>query len=68
MPFGLANAPVSFQSYINKCLAEKLDVFVIVYLDHILIYKRGQTWRGRKMGTGAIKKVWFVFQPQEMPL
>ena len=38
MPFGLANAPTTFQSYINKCLAEKLDVFCIIYLDSILIY------------------------------
>ena len=29
---------VSFQGYINKILAEKLDVFVIVYLENILIY------------------------------
>ena len=37
MPFGLANAPATFQSYIHECLAEKLDVFCIVYLDDILI-------------------------------
>ena len=38
MPFGLSNAPASFQAYINKALALKLDVFCIVCLDDILIY------------------------------
>ena len=38
MPFGLSNAPASFQGYINKILAEKLDIFIIVYLNDILIY------------------------------
>ena len=38
MPFGLTNVSVSFQGYINKILVEKLDIFVIVYMDDILIY------------------------------
>ena len=38
MPFGLANAPATFQAYINNALQGYLDDFCIVYLDDILIY------------------------------
>ena len=38
MSFSLSNAPASFQGYINKILAKKLDIFVIVEQDDILIY------------------------------
>ena len=40
MPFGLSYTPATFQGYINKILAEKLDIFVNVYLDDILIYTK----------------------------
>ena len=40
MLFELSNVPASFQGYINKILAKKLDIFVIVYLDDILIYTK----------------------------
>ena len=40
MPFGLSNASVIFQGYINKILAEKLDIFIVVYQDDILIYTK----------------------------
>ena len=40
MPFGLSNAPASFQGYVNKILSEKLNIFVIVYLDDIIIYTK----------------------------
>ena len=53
MPFGLSNAPASFQGYINKILAEKLDIFVIVYLDDILIYTEDQ-------GRGYVEAVRWV--------
>ena len=40
MPFSLSNASAIFQGYVNKILAEKLDIFVVVYLDNILIYTK----------------------------
>ena len=71
MPFGLSNAPASFQGYINKILVEKLDIFDIVYLNDIFIYTEDQG-RGyveamrwvldilRKNGLFAnLKKCWF---------
>jgi hypothetical protein len=38
MPFGLINVPASFQALINDILREYLDIFVVAYLDDILIY------------------------------
>ncbi|EGE08377.1 hypothetical protein TEQG_08797 [Trichophyton equinum CBS 127.97] len=38
MPFGLANAPTTFQAYINEIFADLLDQFCVVYLDDILIF------------------------------
>ncbi len=43
MPFRLTNAPAIFQDYINKILAKKLDIFVIVYLDDILFYTKNKS-------------------------
>ena len=38
MPFGLANAPATFQTMINDILRDLLDRGVVAYLDDILIY------------------------------
>lgn len=37
MLFSLSKAHKNFQSFINKILVEKIDIFIIVYLNHILI-------------------------------
>jgi transposase InsO family protein len=43
MPFGLTNAPATCQALINNVLRAHLDVFVIAYLDDILIYSANAT-------------------------
>jgi hypothetical protein len=42
MSFELANAFVTFQSYINFALRKFLNVFVIIYLNDILIYSQNK--------------------------
>jgi hypothetical protein len=42
MPFRLANAPATFQSYIHQALSRLLDRTCVVYLDDILIYSENE--------------------------
>ena len=50
MPFGLTNILVSFQGYVNKNLAKKLD-----FLDDILIYTED-------LGQDYIEAVWWFLE------
>ena len=43
LPFGLSNAPATFQAYINQALIGLVDVTYVVYLDNILIFSKDPT-------------------------
>ena len=38
MPFGVVNAPATFQRMMNSLFKEELDAFVLVYLHDILVF------------------------------
>ena len=38
----LTNAFITFQTYINNVLREHLNMFVMIYLDNILIYSKNK--------------------------
>ncbi|KAH0773395.1 hypothetical protein KY290_010532 [Solanum tuberosum] len=42
MFFGLTNAPVAFMNLMNRVFSHYLDMFVIVFIDDILIYSRSE--------------------------
>ncbi|MBW0528867.1 hypothetical protein O181_068582 [Austropuccinia psidii MF-1] len=42
MPFGLTNSQASFQNLVNDIFADFLDIFVVVYLDYIMVFSNSE--------------------------
>ncbi|MBW0535857.1 hypothetical protein O181_075572 [Austropuccinia psidii MF-1] len=42
MPFGLTNTPSSFQNLVNDIFPDLLDVYVVVYLNDIMVFSKSE--------------------------
>ncbi|MBW0549652.1 hypothetical protein O181_089367 [Austropuccinia psidii MF-1] len=42
MPFGLTNASAHFQNLVNDILQDPIDVYVVVYLDDIMVFSKSE--------------------------
>ena len=56
-PFGLTNAPSTFQRFINWVLREFLDIFASAYIDDILIFTEGSKEEHRKQVNQVLAKL-----------
>ncbi|MBW0542496.1 hypothetical protein O181_082211 [Austropuccinia psidii MF-1] len=42
MPFGLTNSPASFQNLVNDIFYYPLDIYVVIYLDKIMVFSKSE--------------------------
>jgi len=49
LPFGLTNAPGSFQAVMNDVFRDMLDTCAVVYLDDILVYSPSEEAHGKHL-------------------
>lgn len=62
MPFGLANTPATFQSYINSAaVQEYLDILVLSYLNDILISSEREEGHTEHVSIGSREVETFSF-------
>jgi hypothetical protein len=54
MPFGMANAPSTFQHYVNNVLRPYLDVFCTAYIDDIVEQRHARPWYLRPEATSHV--------------
>ena len=67
VPFGLCNAPAAFQHLMNDVLREYLDVFVVIYLDDVLIYSETASEHKRhvRMVLEKLRKAGLYAKPEK---
>jgi hypothetical protein len=57
MSFGLTNAPAYFMYLMNSIFMEELDVFVVIFIDDILIYSKTREDHARHIHI-VLQKLW----------
>ena len=58
MPFGLCNAPATFQRLMNQVFATEINQFILVYPDDILIFSESveEHWEHLRMALGRLRE------------
>ena len=58
MPFGLCNAPATFQRLMNKVFAVEINQFILVYLDDILVFSKSveEHWEHPKIALERLRE------------
>ncbi|MBW0574224.1 hypothetical protein O181_113939, partial [Austropuccinia psidii MF-1] len=51
MPFGITNAPASFQNLVNDIFQDLLDVYFVFYLDEIMVFSKSEEEHVTHMST-----------------
>ncbi|MBW0461242.1 hypothetical protein O181_000957 [Austropuccinia psidii MF-1] len=51
MPFDLTNAPASFQNIVNDIFADFLKIFVVVYLDDVIVFSSSEEEHVKQVAT-----------------
>lgn len=66
MLLSLFNALASFLRYINMILAEKFNIFMVMYLDNIIIYTKDPTYKNHTISYRTALIIRHLYQSEEM--
>ena len=68
MPFGLCNAPATFQRLMNKVFAVEINQFILVYLDDILVFSKSveEHWEHLKIALERLREATTFWENTQM--